>query len=162
MEIYLLRHGIADDDSPTGRDQDRELTDQGRSKLRDVLTAAASAGVKPEVLASSPYVRARQTAEIAKQILAYTDEIHLSHALVPESDPEEVWSEIRNLYRGAHSILLSSHEPLMGRCTGFFLGYTDLLVDFKKGAIVRIDVESFGVQPRGLLKWMLVPKLAAT
>jgi phosphohistidine phosphatase len=113
-------------------------------------------------MVSSPYLRAWQTAEIAREILGHKDEVHRSDALIPESDPEQVWSEIRNLYRGAHSILLSSHEPLMSRCTGFLLGYPELLVDFKKGAIARIDISHFGIQPRGLLKWMLVPKLAAT
>ncbi|HYP08028.1 MAG TPA: phosphohistidine phosphatase SixA [Bryobacteraceae bacterium] len=162
MEVYLLRHGIADDDSPTGRDQDRQLTAEGRRKLAEVVKTAAAAGVKPDVIVSSPYARALQTADIAKEILAFKDDIQRSQALVPESDPEEVWSEIRNAYRGAHSLLISSHEPLMGRCTGFLLGYTDLLIDFQKGAIVRIDIESFGIQPRGLLKWMLVPKLVAS
>jgi phosphohistidine phosphatase len=162
MEVYLLRHGIADDDSPTGRDADRRLTAEGRHKLREVLRAVAAAGVTPEVVVSSPYVRARQTAEIAAEVLGYKDEIHRSDALVPESDPQQVWQEIRNLYRGAHSLLLASHEPLMGRCAGSLLGYPDLLVDFKKGAIVRIDVDQFGIHPRGLLKWMLVPKLATS
>ena len=37
MELYLLRHGIADDDSPTGKDADRPLTDEGRRKLRDTF-----------------------------------------------------------------------------------------------------------------------------
>ena len=161
MEVYLLRHGIADDDSPTGRDSDRQLTAEGRRKLKDVLKTIAAAGVSPDVIVSSPYLRALQTAEIAREILGYQDEVHRSDALVPESDPQQVWQEIRNSYKGTNSILLASHEPLMSRCAGFLLGYPDLLVDFKKGAIVRIDVEQFGVQPRGLLRWMLVPKLAA-
>ena len=161
MEVYLLRHGIADDDSPTGRDSDRQLTAEGRRKLKDVLKTIAAAGVSPDVIVSSPYLRALQTAEIAREILGYQDEVHRSDALVPESDPQQVWQEIRNSYKGMNSIVLASHEPLMSRCAGFLLGYPDLLVDFKKGAIVRIDVEQFGVQPRGLLRWMLVPKLAA-
>jgi phosphohistidine phosphatase len=161
MEVYLLRHGIADDDSPTGRDSDRQLTAEGRRKLKDVLKTIAAAGVSPTVIVSSPYLRALQTAEIAREILGCPDEVHRSDALVPESDPQQVWQEIRNSYKGSDSILLASHEPLMSRCAGFLLGYPDLLVDFKKGAIVRIDIEQFGMQPRGLLRWMLVPKLAA-
>ena len=47
----------------------------------------------------------------------------------------------------------------MSRCTAFFLRSPELLVDFKKGAIVRIDFDHFGLQPRGVLKWMLTPKL---
>ena len=139
-----------------------QLTGEGRRKLREVLKSVAAAGVTPEIIVSSPYVRARQTAEIACEVLGYKEEVHGSDALVPDSDPQQVWQEIRNLYRGAHSILLASHEPLMSRCTGFLLGHPDLLVDFKKGAIVRIDIDQFGAQPRGLLRWMLIPKLAAS
>ena len=43
MELYLLRHGIADDDAPGGRDADRALTAEGKKKLRDLLKVAANA-----------------------------------------------------------------------------------------------------------------------
>ena len=46
MELYLLRHGIADNDSPTGKDADRPLTEEGRRKLRDTIKTVAAAGVK--------------------------------------------------------------------------------------------------------------------
>jgi phosphohistidine phosphatase len=160
MEVYLLRHGIAEDDSPSGRDSDRRLTDEGRQKLRSVLQAAAGAGVSPELIVSSPYVRARQTAEIARQVLDYKEDVQFSQALVPEGEAHEVWSEIRTVYRHAESLLLASHEPLMGRCAAYLLGSPRLYVDFKKGAIMRIDIENFGLEPHGALRWMLVPKLA--
>jgi phosphohistidine phosphatase len=161
MEIYLLRHGIAQHDSPTGRDADRQLTEEGRAKLRQVLKIVADGGVRPELVISSPYVRAKQTAEIAKELLGYKDDLLFSDSLVPEADPQDIWQEIRNVHRGSECILLASHEPLMGRCLGHLLGAPELLVDFKKGAIVRVDLEQFGVHPRGILRWMLIPKLAA-
>lgn len=160
MELYLLRHGAAADDSPTGRDADRELTEPGRQKLRNLLTAVANGGIVPEVIISSPYVRAWQTAEMAKEILGCKQDIQLSDALVPESDPEEVWREIRTLHSGVPSLLLASHEPLMGRCASYLLGYPDLLIDFKKGALFHIEMQQFGMHPRGLLKWMMIPRLA--
>ena len=160
MELYLVRHGIADDDSPTGKDADRPLTTEGRRKLQDTLRVVADSGVQLGSIVSSPYVRARQTAEIAKNVLGFRDEVLLSNALRPESDPQDIWQEIRTVYRGADCVLFASHEPLMSRCTGYLLGAPELLIDFKKGAIVRIDIEQFGIQPRGTLRWMLVPKLA--
>ena len=160
MQLYLLRHGIAHDESPTGKDSDRELTDEGRQKLRHTLGVVAAADVRPDVIVTSPYVRARQTAEIAKQSLGFEPSLNFADALVPDSDPEDVWREVRNLYRGSESIVLVSHEPLMGRCVGFLLNAPELLVDFKKGAVVRIDIEQIGVRPRGILRWMIVPKLA--
>ena len=160
MEVYLLRHGIAEDDSASGRDSDRQLTDEGRQKLRSVLQAAAGAGVSPELIVSSPYVRARQTAEIARKVLGLEEDLQFSQTLVPEGEPRDVWSEIRTVYRHAGSLLLASHEPLMSRCAGYLLGSPRLYIDFKKGAIMRIDIDNFGLEPHGALRWMLVPKLA--
>jgi phosphohistidine phosphatase len=162
MEVYLLRHGIAQNESPTGKDSDRPLTDEGRRKLRDVLKVAAKAGVEPDAIVSSPYVRARETAEIAREILGHKDDLVLTDVLIPDSDPEAVWQELRTAHSGARSIILASHEPLMSRCTAFFLGCPELLVDFKKGGIVRIDFDHFSLQPRGVLRWMLVPKLSSS
>ena len=162
MEVYLLRHGIADNDSPTGRDADRPLTDEGRRKLRDVMKVVAAAGVRPDALVSSPFVRARQTAEIVREMLGCKDDLLFTEALVPDSDPQAVWQEIRTIHHRSPSILLASHEPLMSRCMAYFLKSQELLVDFKKGAIVRIDFDHMGVQPRGVLKWMLVPRLASS
>jgi len=160
MELYLLRHGIAEDHSPTGKDADRSLTEEGRKKLRETLKAVANAGVTVRSIVSSPYLRAPQTAEIAKDVLGFQDELVLSNALTPDGDPQDVWQEIRSDYRGADCVMLTSHEPLMSRCTGYLLGTPELLIDFKKGAVVRIDMDQFGVKPRGILRWMLTPKLA--
>ena len=160
MEVYLLRHGIASDDSPTGKDADRALTDEGRRKLRDVMKTVSAAGIRPDVVVSSPYVRARQTAEIAHDLLGVQEVLHFAESLTPDGDPEDVWRELRNGYAGFRSVMLVSHEPLMGRCTGYLLGAPELLLDFKKGAVVLVELEPVGMQPRGVLRWMLIPKLA--
>src|SRR5688572_24749324 len=107
MEVYLLRHGIAEDGSPTGRDADRPLTDEGRRKLRDVLKLAAAGGVRPDLLVSSPYLRAKQTAEIAQEILSYKHDVTFTEALVPDSDPAAVWREIRADYSDSRSVMLA-------------------------------------------------------
>jgi hypothetical protein len=48
----------------------------------------------------------------------------------------------------------------MSGFSAYLLGAPDLRVDFKKGALLRIDVLDFPSQPRGVLKWMMAPKLA--
>ena len=80
-------------------------------------------------------------------------------ALVPEASPHDLWDEIR-AHRGEAAILLASHEPLMSSAAAFLLGCPALQVDMKKAALVRIDCERFGAEPRGVLKWMLTPALA--
>ena len=159
MELYLLRHGIAEDQSPTNQDADRALTNPGIARLRDVLATAASAGVAPSLILSSPYLRARQTADIAREILKVEQPIVEITALTPMAHPSEAWDEIRALRREP-SILLASHEPLMGQLLGFLLGTVNLQVEFKKGAIANVEVASFGPAPRGVLKWFLTAKLS--
>lgn len=160
MRLYLLRHGIAETGRAGSPDRDRALTADGQRKLRDVLRAAKSAGTAPDLIVSSPYRRAWETAQIAAKCLGYAGEIVPSEALTPEANPADAWTEIRS-YRDQQQLLLVSHEPLMGQLTGYLLGAPALLVDFKKGALARIDLEEFGPHPRGVLRWFLPPKLAA-
>ena len=159
MQIYLLRHGIAEDGRPGKSDADRALTSEGIKRLREILKRARVAGVAPTLIVTSPYVRARQTAEIAAEVLGYGEELVPSTKLVPMASPVETWGEVREL-RGEDALLLVGHEPHMGQMLGYLLGAPELRVDFKKGAMVRVDVLEFGVRPRGVLKWMMAPKLA--
>ncbi len=159
MEIYLLRHGIAEERSPSGSDADRRLTDEGREKLRRVMKRAANAGVELSLILSSPLVRAVQTAEIAAEVLKYPDKIVRVDSLTPDSSPKDVWEEIRT-HKDEEAILLAGHEPLFSATTAYLLGATRSMVDFRKAGLVRIDVPGFGATPAGVLQWMLTPKIA--
>lgn len=159
MEILVLRHGIAEDARPGQADADRALTKEGKQKLRALLRRLAKAGVRPSLVLTSPYLRARQTAEIARDVLAPEAMIVPARALAPGSTPQEAWEEIR-LYSNQPSVLCASHEPLCSELAGFLLGAPGLRIDFKKGALMRIDVESSGPRPGGALRWFVIPKLA--
>jgi phosphohistidine phosphatase len=156
MQIYLLRHGIAEDAKPGHTDSERPLTDEGRDKLRRVLKRARTAELDPSLILSSPYRRALETATVAAEVLAYKGEIVRIRALVPEASPFDVWEEIRGR-KGERAILLSSHEPLMSSMAAFLLDSPALQVDMKKAALVRIDCDRFGPKASGVLKWMLTP-----
>ena len=156
MQIYLLRHGIAEDAAPGRPDSERPLTSEGREKLRRVLERARSADTAPSVILSSPYKRAVETSTVAAEVLGYEHQVVNVPSLVPEGSPEEVWQEIRRR-PNERAILLSSHEPLMSTMTAFLLDSPALLVDMKKAALVRLDCERLGVRPKGILKWMLTP-----
>ena len=159
MQIYILRHGIAEDAAPGQSDSDRALTDEGRDKLRRVLKRARAAGVAPGLILSSPLRRALETADVAAEVLGYKGKIVKTEALVPDASPHATWEEIRSR-KNEDEILLSSHEPLTSALTAFLLDAPTLQVDMKKGALVRVDCDRFGPTPRCLLKWMLTPGVA--
>ena len=87
MRIYVLRHGIGEEASARTPDFKRELTEEGRKKLAAVLRLVRRAGVPPELVLSSPLVRAVQTAEMAREVLEVDAAVHETRTLVPEGSP---------------------------------------------------------------------------
>ncbi|MCS7024621.1 MAG: phosphohistidine phosphatase SixA [Bryobacteraceae bacterium] len=156
MELYLLRHGLAEEAKPGSRDADRALTAEGKRKLRLVLGVARRAGLRPDLILTSPYRRAVETAQIAAELLEYNEPLLETPQLVPEADAAEAWAEIR-IHKAAKSILVSSHEPLTSELIHFLCGAR---AEVKKGSLTRIDLEHVNPRPSGVLKWMLTPKLA--
>lgn len=158
MEIYLLRHGSAEQGRAGSPDSDRALTEEGRFEIQRVMAAAKLARARPSLILSSPYKRALEAARIAADVVAYKGEIVVTDTLTPESGARGVWDEIR-VHRDEDSILLAGHEPLFSATTAYLAGCPDLQVEFAKAGLVRIDVEGFNAAPRGILKWMLTPDL---
>ena len=158
MRIYLLRHGIAEDGGPRTPDAKRELTVKGRSKLAGVLRLARGAEVQPELVLSSPLVRAAQTAEMAREILGVESPVQQTNALLPEGSPQRVWEELRGL-RNLDGVLLAGHEPLLSHLAAWLLGAPALQVHMTKAALVSIELDGFRGEPHGVLNWMVTPKV---
>jgi len=160
MEVYILRHGVAEPRTPRGSDAKRALTGPGRAKLRLVLRSARRAKVAPALILTSPLVRAVQTAEIAANVLGYKKQIVRTKALLPSSSPEAVWQELRGHQKNADgAVLVAGHEPLLSQTASYLLGSERVMVELKKGALALIEVEPSD-SPHGVLKWMLTPGLA--
>ena len=160
MQVYLLRHGVAEEGGTSVNDADRALTAEGRQKLREVLRAAVNAEVQPTLILTSPLKRAVQTAEIAKDILGYKSALVRTKALVPSATVDLVWEEVR-AHRNEEQLMLVGHDPLFSHLGGYLLGAPSLKIDFKKGSILRVDFENFPSHPHGILRWYLTAKLAA-
>jgi len=159
MQIYLLRHAIAEDARPGQPDSDRALTEEGREKLRRVLKRARQAGVAPGVILSSPYRRVLETASLAAEVLEYKGRVVETRALVPDAAPAEAWEEIR-ARRQESALLLASHEPLMSSLAAFLLASPALRIEMKKAALARIECAQISREPHGVLQWMITPALA--
>ena len=159
MLLYLVRHGAAEAAAKSGRDADRTLTDEGREKVRRVVRRAREGGMWPALILSSPFERALQTAQVAAKTLGYQEEIITSNALIPDATPEEAWDEIR-AHRDQPELLVASHQPLCGALAAFLLNSPSLAVDFRKSALVCIDLDGANARPKGVLQWMLTAKLS--
>ena len=88
MRVILLRHGIAHDraDPACPADPGRALTEEGRKKTRKAVRRLVRVGVQVTRIITSPYVRAKETADIAAEILGIAiDDIVVSDALLPQA-----------------------------------------------------------------------------
>ena len=61
-------------------------------------------------------------------------------------------------YRDETAILLAGHEPLLSSLASYLLASPALQLEMKKAAMVRIDIESLGAAPHGILRWIVTPK----
>jgi phosphohistidine phosphatase len=156
MKLYFLRHGLADwPNWDAARDDERPLTNEGINKMKVEAKAIARLDLGLDVILSSPYTRARQTAQaVADQLgLKVIDEDQLT----PGFDVDRLRDVLRR-YPNAESIILVGHEPSFSATISQLIGGGQIVM--KKGSLARVDVDSID-SPRGELVWLLTPKLLA-
>lgn len=158
MVIHLLRHAEAEDISPTGRDADRRLTEDGKKRMRAVAKAIAKLDPGYDAVLVSPLVRARQTAEPVAAACGFERPFTETKNLTPNADPIEVLHELARL--GPSSALLVGHQPHFGRLFGLLLsGRSDLEVPMKKAALAVFEAPSDPSLGPAELKFSLPPRM---
>jgi len=160
MEVWLLRHAAAEDASESGRDSERALTPEGEERAREVARGLAALKPGIDLVLTSPYRRARQTAEAAARELGLSRRLRSSTALEPGSDPQQILAELRQEQPGG--VLLVGHEPHLGALLGRLLAGRPLLtIPLKKAAVARVEWDGTGAgELRALLPARILERLA--
>jgi phosphohistidine phosphatase len=159
MNLFILRHGIAVEpaDENFENDADRPLTQEGRTKLKAATAAMLKLGLNFDVVLSSPYKRARQTAEIVGERLKV--EITVSEFLEPNGSIPELVTEINALKPKPANILLVGHEPHLSALLSVLVsGESRQMILLKKGALAKLEATTLKAGRCALLKWLLTPK----
>lgn len=154
MRLLLLRHGPAESGSTwAGDDASRPLTEAGRRKVADVGLALERIGLDCDAVLTSPYVRARETAEIVADALGFTDRLVEEPRLESGFGIGELrW--ILNAHADADELMLVGHEPDFSDVTSELVGGGR--IELKKGGLVRIDLDDAS-DGTGTLVWLLQP-----
>jgi phosphohistidine phosphatase len=158
MELYILRHGIAVERGTPGfkNDGDRPLTREGEDKMREIAEAISEMGLEFDVIFSSPYARARRTAEIVARELE--DEVTLTDSLLPDADPRKLVAEIND--EKPQRVLLVGHEPdLSALISVLICGKDNAEIEMKKGGLCKLTAEKLIFGRCATLNWLLTPKL---
>ena len=157
-ELYFIRHGLAEERGDAWPDDSkRPLTDEGMSRIRKAARGLARIGVTIEVVLTSPLVRARQTAEQLAAGLDPRPSMVNVDSLAPDGSYAAVIADLEKHARKSR-IALVGHEPMIGELAARFIGSRHP-IEFKKGAVCRIDLEDLPPAGPGELRWYLTPKI---
>jgi phosphohistidine phosphatase len=157
-ELYLIRHGVAEESSDAWPDDaKRPLTEDGMDRLRKESRGLARLGVTIDVMLTSPLVRTRQTAEIVASALDPRPNLINAESLAPGGTFQSVVAELEKHSKKSR-IALVGHEPSIGELAARLIGSRHP-IEFKKGAVCRIDVESLPPAGPGSLRFLLTPKV---
>jgi phosphohistidine phosphatase len=157
FELYLIRHGLAEERGDAWPDDaKRPLTEEGTARLYKAARGLARAGVIFDLMLSSPLVRARQTAEAIASELELKPPIVLIDSLAPGGNFAALSADLEKHARKTR-VALVGHEPGIGELAARLIGSRHA-IEFKKGAIARIDLEEIPPAGPGQLRWLLTPK----
>jgi phosphohistidine phosphatase len=160
MRVLVVRHGLAGDRDEfafTGRpDSERPLTKDGREKMKKAASGLTRVVDALDLVATSPLVRAVQTAEIVADVFGGMD-LTICDELSPERSPDDVLPWLRGHDRDV-SLALVGHEPHLGFLVGLLLtGRHESFVELKKGAAVLLEFEDPPAPGGATLLWALPP-----
>ena len=155
VDIYILRHGRAEKRAPSvNGDEGRSLTGEGRTEILGVAEFLASRDVVFGCIATSPYVRALETAKIVAKALGKGGIVVQWDELKPGSSIEALESRIAGRPE-EESVLIVGHEPLLGEFTGYMIsGGGDAAIAMGKGGLAKIRNARFD-PVGGELQWLL-------
>ena len=156
--LYLVRHAIAAERGEDWPDDDkRPLTARGVARFKEAAAGLSRLDVAVDEIFTSPLVRAKQTAEILAGGLPGKPSVKVLDALSPGHVPASVLAQLARIAR-RRRIALVGHEPSLGELAAHLIGAGRAL-EFKKGGVCRIDVESLSSRRAGALNWFVTPKV---
>jgi phosphohistidine phosphatase len=150
MRLYILRHGVAEDRSPSQRDWDRRLTPAGIAEMRLAAAGMRRLGLRFDAVITSPLVRARETAELVIEGLANPPALQEDERLACGAGLGEYRTLLAPLPEKAH-VLLVGHEP---DCSRLIADLTGGEVRMKKASLACVDAAGIAAGA-GVLRWLL-------
>ena len=160
MELYLLRHAIAvDREDFAGEDSERPLTRDGENKMNRIAKGIRALKLSFDVVLSSPYRRAQETAGILVARFNNRRHLRLTDTLTPRGDKRALIEEIAALGAHAESIVLVGHEPCLSTLAAMLIfGKPAAGLTLKKGGLCKLNINHLRFGRCGEMEWLLTPR----
>lgn len=162
MQILIIRHAKAGQRGLLGfigkKDAVRSLTDGGRKDMRKAAKGLQTLVAEIDVLATSPLVRARETADIVSRRYDDLPVTELA-SLAPGGSKEDVLAWLRE-QKATAAVALIGHEPDLGILASWLLSArAESFLSLKKGAACLIEMSEIPTPGCGRLEWLLSPAM---
>jgi phosphohistidine phosphatase len=174
MRIFFLRHAVASSrEEWSGSEHDRPLTDDGRAEMRGVAAGLAALDLKADLLLTSPFVRAAETAHLAADALKLP--VTEADELTPGASLASL-TRLLDAHGDARRVVVVGHEPDFSQIIGELIAAPHpARLALKKGGCARVDVKQgvlrkangnqhsnhhggSGLAAAGTLVWLLTPR----
>ncbi|BAZ04892.1 phosphohistidine phosphatase SixA [Calothrix sp. NIES-3974] len=162
MEVYLIRHGIAEERQDGLDHPERQLTKEGRKKTEKVAQRLKELQIGFDLVLTSPYARAQQTAQILTQV-GLCPNVEICEYLAPDGNfgqwLENWWQ--RQEFGDNWRLALVGHEPDLSRWTEILVwGETKDHIVLKKAGMIGVEVPTTGSPVgRSQMFWLTPPRL---
>ena len=139
-------------------DSERPLIPKGERRLHSAAAAMKKLELSFDLIFSSPFLRARQTAEIVAGELKLRKLLKFSDELAPAGGFKALIQKLNELKPAPENILLVGHEPYLSRLISLLVsGGENAAVEMKKGGLCKLEVESLRAGHCARLAWLLTP-----
>ncbi|MDR3212196.1 MAG: phosphohistidine phosphatase SixA [Planctomycetota bacterium] len=155
MELFLMRH--ADAEMRARDDFSRVLTEKGQRQTEKMAAWLKRLGVSPEKVVTSPYLRARETAELMARELS-SPPPQVAEGLASGMTVASGCSLIHEHASPDSSLFLVGHTPDLDRLASHLLGAKDIVVEMRKAAVAHLEMTRSGFAG-SVLRWLINPKL---
>lgn len=161
MNLYLLRHGLATEPGEGGikRDSDRPLTAKGERRTCRAGEAMRAMDLSFDLVLTSPYKRARQTAEIIADALDARERLHVAETLAPGGNSRRLIESINRRDPRPGEVLLVGHEPGLSELISVLVfGDATGGIVMKKGGLCKLEISSLTHSRCARLEWLLTAR----
>lgn len=154
MKIFLVRHAAAIERSAGVSEDKRYLTPEGRIFFRKTARTMLDEGVEPDLILTSPLLRAVQTADILAESLSYNGPLAVVNELEPGFDVTMLEKLLKDCQQ-VRELVLVGHEPDMSSMITSLLSLSAGF-SFRKGAAIKLKIDPANLQAAALFKWLAV------
>ena len=167
MYLYIIRHATAEERedfaSKNADDSLRPLTAKGKKKLQKTILGLEKEFDKLDAIVTSPYLRAKQTAQILADLCDGTPRIFESAELVPHAPPQALLKWLKTQCTHLKKVAVIGHEPHLSLFTSYLLSGNaeESFIELKKSSVALVEIGNFEdiAASKSKLLWLVSPKI---